>query len=284
MVSLLFGGLFDPLTDLLMTYLLYGAALGWLLHWSRTPEGDWFIQARLLKKPAKIMMTFIPGRTFSREVVVPKTESWQKQPSQMQKFLAAIKLAKEAEPSDHTILPGWFRSDAPVYRPLGSPAQYVFLRQGEAPAFDIDRVEFGYYKPTDETDKMYSQAQALHVKNQSLAEELKKALVDQNVSRAEQLKKEIGENEAAITNLVYDANTSRAWFRVTVLPTQLVTVLLNNALSLVKAKEYKGFLGKLDALVKDIKWQSVANMVLAGVAALCGLILVFKGGGFNLGF
>jgi hypothetical protein len=183
--------------------------------------------------------------------------------------------------SDHTILPGWFRNDAPFYHKIGSSGLRIFNRQGEAPAFDVDRVEYGHYTATKESGDIYEQANEAVRKNEELAETYKKLVSEGNIPAAEAIQKQAKENEAAYSDLMYRANAAVAWWRVTVLPTQVVTVILNNALSLVKAKEYQGFLGKLDALLKDVRWQLMVGMVLAGIAALAGILIFWKMGGIN---
>lgn len=286
----------SPLMDLMLQYMLMGAMLGYFIHWSKTPEGEYWIQTRLLKKNALILLTLIPGRSFTTEVIVPKTEQYQKKPGQMQKLMAALHFSEKAEPSDHTVLLGWFRADAPIYRKMGSGVKYLFNRLGEAPAFDPEKVETGYYAPDKTAEKIYAEANAVLERNkdlgaqyQNLLEERKKLLEEnkeeeakQKQLAANQLALQAKQNEGEYLALMERYDASRVWWRTTVLPTHLVTVLLNNALSLVKAKEYQGFLGKLEAMLKDVRWQLLAILVLSGLAALSGVLTVLHSGGFGI--
>ena len=268
--------MFDPLIDLIIATASVGAAIGYIVHWASTPEGAWWIQWRLFKRPAKILLTFIPGRLIKQEVVIPKTDSHQKQPNFLQKLLG-----KEADP--HTLLLGWFRSDAPIYRRVGSAAQYIINRKGETNAFDIDKVEYGLYQQTKESQELMRQAVVVEEKNLPLIAEYEKAWNEKRGDDAERIKTEIDTNIAEINDLVSKANASRSFYRVTSLPSQTTTAILDNEKSYMKAKELKGFLGKLEAILKNLNIFLIAAAAFAAIAAFTGVMIAMKTGAIKIG-
>lgn len=127
--------MFDPLTDLMLVYAGLGAFLGYLVCWATNPEGQVIIRSRLLKQNAKIFLVFVPGRFFKRSIIVLKKPE----------------LNKDGQEVD-------LGEQPPIYKPVGSGAQYIFNRYGEAGAFDPEKVETGFYEPSDEAKALLADA------------------------------------------------------------------------------------------------------------------------------
>jgi hypothetical protein len=260
----------DPLTDLLLVYAGIGGVLGYALKWATTIEGKWYIQSRILKKNAKVLVTWIPGRLFKQQLVIPKTEAHHDKPSGLGKLLGR----KE---SAHTLLLGWFRQDAPIYRKIGSATQYIFNRQGDTNAFDLEKIEYGVYQHTQESSDLLKQAQAILAKNEGLAKDYQKAWDEKNVELSESIKQQVEANVDQANLLIQESNALRSWSRITNLPSTATTAFLDNEIMLQKAREMKGFLGKLEALLNNVKWLLFAAAGFAFVAALASGYLAMKG-------
>jgi hypothetical protein len=128
---------FDALTDLMLVYMALGVGLGWLISWGMNAEGQVIIRSRLFKQNAKIFVQFVPGRFFKRSIILLKKPDF-------------IKDGHEIDVGEQP----------PIYKPVGSGAQYIFNRYGEAGAFDPEKVETGFYEPTDEAKMLIAQSQA----------------------------------------------------------------------------------------------------------------------------
>jgi hypothetical protein len=244
-----------------------------MFKWATTAEGEWYIQSRLLKKNAKILITWIPGRLFKQQLVIPKTEAHHDKPG----FFGKLMGKKE---SAHTLLLGWFRQDAPIYRKVGSAAQYIFNRQGDTNAFDLEKIEYGVYTHTQESSDLIKQAQAVLAANEQLAKDYQKAWDEKNSAQADAIKKQVEENVDKANLLIQESNALRQWSRITTLPSTATTAFLDNEIMLQKAREMKGFLGKLEALLNNVKWLLFAAAGFAFIAALASGYLAMKGVSF----
>lgn len=243
--------MFDPVTDLVLFYFFIGAAGGYLFSYANSMEGQWKIQYSLLKKNAKIWINFIPGRWFEWSIIVPKTEQTRK--------------------GNQTYLLGLFDAEAPIYHRKGSAAHYIFSRQGEAPAFDPEKCEYGYYEQTTESKKYLADAVELDKKNKAIYENYQKAVQENRLEDANKIGLEIERNNAELEYLATKSAASRVWWKNPALTTGETTTHLDNAENLVTSQILKGFLGKLETVLTQAKWLLIIGAVGGGIAGAVAL-------------
>ena len=247
--------MFDPVTDAVLTA-LFGMLMGALMFWTTTPKGQVFMITRVLKKPARIWVNFVAGKLLGIKVVVPK-ESVLKQ-------------------GEKTLLPNWYAADAPIYREIGSTAAYIFTFDGSTDLFDPEKVEFGVYEHSQESRTYLIKGDEIYKRNIALKEEYAKYAAEGKVEEANKLAKKINENNERIMALVDKANKAREFVRVQSNP-MMTTSILDTVKNMAEAKIYKGFLGQLEKLVRNLFLLLVVSAIASVVGAvLTGYIAFYK--------
>lgn len=229
--------MFDALTDLLLTYMSLGAGLGALGYYVTTAEGQVFVRSKFMKQNAKIHLEFVPGRFFKRSIILLKKPD----------------VTKDGHEKD-------LGEQPPIYKPVGSGAQYIFSRYGEAGAFDPEKVETGFYEPTDE-------AKALLADAQKAQEEAKRYYSEGKNAEAEAKQK--------IAQEAYDRAISITprWYRQNPPSSYFFGNIHRQILSRINAEVWAGLFGQL---AKNAQILLIGGVALLLISTATLVIVVWK--------
>lgn len=229
--------MFDPLTDLLLTYAALGGFLGWLIGWATGLEGQVIIRSRLFKQNAKILLVFVPGRFFKRSIILLKKPE----------------VNKDGQEIDVGEQP-------PIYKPVGSGAQYIFNRYGEAGTFDPEKVETGFYEPAED-------AKLLLAESQKAQEDAKKYYSEGKNAEAEAKQK--------IAQEAYDRAISMTprWYRQAPPSSYFFGNVHRQIQSRINAEVWAGLFGQL---AKNAQILLIGGVALLLISTATLVIVVWK--------